>query len=72
VTADGNPIDNVALLDYCAEHIPRFAVPRFVEAVAEIPKSATGKMQKEPLRKAGVTEHTWDREAVGYKIARRV
>ena len=72
VTADGNPIDNVALLDYCAERIPRFAVPRFVEAVAEIPKSATGKMQKEPLRKAGVTEHTWDREAVGYKIARRV
>ncbi len=72
VTAGGEDIDNVALLDYCAENIPRFAVPRFVEAVEEVPKTATGKIQKEPLRQAGVTNRTWDRESVGYKIARRV
>jgi crotonobetaine/carnitine-CoA ligase len=72
VTEGGQEIDNVALLDYCAEHIPRFAVPRFIEAVEAVGKTATGKMQKEPLRQAGVTEATWDRESVGYKIARRV
>ncbi len=68
----GGSIDNVALLDYCAKHIPRFAVPRYVEAVDAIAKTATGKIQKEPLRRAGVTVSTWDRESVGYKIARRV
>ncbi|MDP6829939.1 MAG: AMP-binding protein [Alphaproteobacteria bacterium] len=72
VTARGEDIDNVALLDYCAVNIPRFAVPRYVEAVEEVPKTATGKIQKEPLRQAGVTNRTWDRESVGYKIARRV
>jgi crotonobetaine/carnitine-CoA ligase len=72
VTDGGRDIDNVALLDYCAARIPRFAVPRYVEAVEAVPKTATGKIQKEPLRQAGVTERTWDRESVDYKIARRV
>ncbi len=72
VTEGGRDIDNVALLDYCAAHIPRFAVPRYIEAVEAVAKTATGKIQKEPLRQAGVTNRTWDRESVGYKIARRV
>ena len=72
VTEGGREIDNVALLDYCAERIPRFAVPRYIEAVEAVGKTATGKIQKEPLRQAGVTDGTWDRESVDYKIARRV
>ncbi len=71
VTEGGVDIDNVALLNYCAERMPRFAVPRFVEATQELAKTATGKIQKEPLRKAGISERTWDRESVGYKLARR-
>jgi crotonobetaine/carnitine-CoA ligase len=72
VMAEGEGIDNVALLDYCAERIPRFAVPRYIEVVEALAKTATGKIQKEPLRRSGVTEATWDRESVNYKIARRV
>ncbi len=71
VTEGGAEIDNVALLDYCVENMPRFAVPRFVETMEELSKTATGKIQKESLRKGGVTNSTWDRESVGYKIARR-
>jgi crotonobetaine/carnitine-CoA ligase len=71
VTDGGAEIDNVALLDYCVERIPRFAVPRYIEAMEEIAKTATGKMLKEDLRQAGITNRTWDRESVGYKIARR-
>ncbi|NQV61842.1 MAG: AMP-binding protein [Alphaproteobacteria bacterium] len=71
VTDGGADIDNVALLDYCVEQIPRFAVPRYIEAVGALAKTATGKIQKEPLRQAGITNRTWDREAVGYKIARQ-
>jgi len=72
VTDGGKEINNIALLDYCAERIPRFAVPRFIEVLEEVPKSSTGKIQKEPLRQAGVTGRTWDQESVGYKIACRV
>ncbi len=69
--APGQKIENVALLDYCAEHMPRFAVPRYLEWVNGVAKTATGKIQKQELRDAGVTDATWDRESVGYKVARR-
>jgi crotonobetaine/carnitine-CoA ligase len=69
--APGQKIGNVALLDYCAEHMPRFAVPRYLEWVDAVAKTATGKIQKQALRDAGVTDGTWDRESVGYKVARR-
>jgi len=64
-------VDEIALLDYCAARMPRYAVPRFVEVVGELPKTATGKIRKQALRDVGVTAATWDRESVGYKIARR-
>jgi len=71
VVTQGNvEIDYVALLDFCVERMPRFAVPRYVERMEDIAKTATGKIQKEPLRKAGITNRTWDRESVGYKIPR--
>ncbi len=72
VTASGKAIDHIKLLDYCSGHIPRFAVPRYIEVIECVPKSATGKVQKDALRQAGITSRTWDREAVGYKIPRRV
>jgi crotonobetaine/carnitine-CoA ligase len=71
IPAPGQKIENVALLDYCAEHMPRFAVPRYLEWIDDLSKTATGKIQKQELRDAGVTVTTWDRETVGYKIARR-
>jgi len=71
ILAPGQEIENVALLDYCAEHMPRFAVPRYIEWIDNLAKTATGKIQKQELRDAGVTRGTWDRESVGYKVARR-
>jgi carnitine-CoA ligase len=70
VPKPGKTIDPVALLDYCQDRMPRFAVPRFVETVGELAKTPTGKVQKEPLKKAGITDATWDRESVGYKLKR--
>ncbi len=64
-------VDHVALLDYCAERMPRFAVPRFIEFTGELDKTASGKLRKGDLRDAGVTAATWDRESVGYRVARR-
>ena len=69
--AGGKELDNVVLLDYCAERIPRFAVPRYIEVLEALPKSATGKIQKDLLREANVPDQTWDRDSVGYQIERR-
>ncbi|MCA8928545.1 MAG: AMP-binding protein [Alphaproteobacteria bacterium] len=72
VPAAGQPrVDCVALLDYCAERMPRYAVPRFVAFIAALDKTASGKLRKGDLRDAGVTAETWDRESVGYTLARR-
>jgi crotonobetaine/carnitine-CoA ligase len=71
VPAAGAAVDPVALLDWCTPRMPHFAVPRFVEMVTgELAKTSTGKLQKTPLREAGVTATTWDRESVGYVVRR--
>ena len=38
--------------------------------LVELAKTATGKLQKVPLREAGVTAATWDRESVAYVVRR--
>ena len=71
VPAAGAVLDPVALLDWCAPRMPHFAVPRFVEVViGELAKTPTGKLQKMPLREAGITTATWDRESIGYVVRR--
>ena len=51
--------------DHAHNVLPRFARPRFVELVGELPKTATGKVQRAQLRKRGVGPATWDVEAPG-------
>jgi crotonobetaine/carnitine-CoA ligase len=60
------------LLAHCIEHIPYFAVPRYVEIVAELPRTPSGRVEKYRLRDAGITEATWDCEAAGYHVTRSV
>jgi carnitine-CoA ligase len=67
----GRHVTPEALLDYCQERMPYFAVPRYVKFVDALPKTPTEKIQKHKLRDASVTARTWDREAVGYKVRRR-
>ncbi len=70
VGAAGHDLDWVALLDHCAARVPRFAVPRFFEQIDEVPKTSTGKVQKQHFKAAGVTGTTWDRESIGYVVPR--
>jgi carnitine-CoA ligase len=66
----GQTLAPEALLDYCQERMPRFAIPRFVEFVEALPKTATGKLQKAELRRRGRGTEAWDREAAGYVVRR--
>jgi carnitine-CoA ligase len=58
------------LLDWCVKRMPYFAVPRYIEFVAALPKTPTQKVQKNKLREIGVSATTWDREQAGYRVSR--
>ncbi len=60
-----------ALLDFCRDRMPHFAIPRYVEFTKALPKTPTEKVRKTQLREAGITPDTWDREAAGYQLRRR-
>lgn len=66
----GAPFDLRAFMDHCVEAVPYFAVPRYVDVVDDLPRSAMGKPLKTVLREHGVTDTTWDREQEGYVVPR--
>lgn len=60
VLKDGRALDVEDLRAFLEERLPRFMVPRFYRALHSLPKTATGKIQKEVLRQAGSDEGTVD------------
>ena len=70
VLREGASLDAVALMQFCEPRMAYFAVPRFVEFMAQLPATENGKIQKFKLRERGTTEATWDREAAGYQLKR--
>jgi crotonobetaine/carnitine-CoA ligase len=66
VLVEGALLEPLDLARYCADNLPYFAVPRYLEIVADLPRTPTGRVQKFLLRDAGVNEHTVDLVAVGF------
>ena len=48
----------------CAEALPDYAVPRYIEFVDALPKTQTQKVQRGALSERGITAATWDAESV--------
>lgn len=63
VLREGAAFDPAALWAWCDRKLPRFAVPRYLEAVPDLPRTANGKVQKFVLRERGVGPDTLDRQA---------
>ncbi|MHA6620957.1 ATP-dependent acyl-CoA ligase [Pseudonocardia sp. DLS-67] len=61
VPRDGGPVDPAELTSWCAPRLAAFAIPRYVDVLAELPLTENGKVRKAVLRERGVTERTWDR-----------
>ncbi|MBV8427667.1 MAG: ATP-dependent acyl-CoA ligase [Hyphomicrobiales bacterium] len=55
-------LSELELIAFCTPRLARFAVPRFLEFVTELPRTENGKVQKFKLRERGVGPNTWDRE----------
>lgn len=66
----GSTIDPAELLDHCQDRLPRFAVPRYVRTVSELPKTPSQRVEKYRLRDVGLTDDVWDRTAHGYEVRR--
>ena len=62
VLQPGARIGEAELIAWAQPLVPRFALPRYVEFRAELPKNASGRVLKFRLREEGVTAATWDRE----------
>jgi carnitine-CoA ligase len=58
------------LFDFFKATLPYFAIPRYVEIVGALPKTATMRVQKHLLRSEGVTATTWDFVSLGLTVAR--
>jgi crotonobetaine/carnitine-CoA ligase len=61
VWAAGVAPDVPALVAHCEAHLADFAVPRYLRSCAELPKTASQRVQKFRLREEGVTDDTVDR-----------
>lgn len=70
VPREGERVRPEELLDFAQERLPHFAVPRYVAFVDELPKNPQQRVQKFVLRDAGLPADAWDRESVGYVVAR--
>jgi crotonobetaine/carnitine-CoA ligase len=65
VVCDDPPPSPDALTAWADERLPYFAVPRYLEYLAELPLTENGKVRKYVLRERGVSETAWDREKDG-------
>jgi crotonobetaine/carnitine-CoA ligase len=60
VAVPGQDIDPRDLVDFVSKDLPRFAVPRYVELVASLPKTPSERIEKGKVRERGITEAAWD------------
>ncbi|MDQ7071696.1 MAG: AMP-binding protein, partial [Rhodobacterales bacterium] len=53
---DGGTVDAAALLEHCKIHVhERAAMPKYIEVLDELPKTAVGKIFKPDLRRSAIT-----------------
>jgi len=62
--------DPLNITRFLEGQIAYFAIPRYLEAVSEIPKTENGKVKKFLLRERGVGRETWDRDQAGVELRR--
>ena len=69
--AEGMSVTEEELFRWCIDELPYFALPRYIELRAELPRSPVGRVLKRELRDEGVTDATWDAEKSGITYEKR-
>jgi crotonobetaine/carnitine-CoA ligase len=60
VRTAGADLTVTELVAFCADLLPRYALPRYVSWADELPRTATGKIERYRLRERGLTPDTVD------------
>ncbi|MBV9283218.1 MAG: AMP-binding protein, partial [Acidimicrobiia bacterium] len=68
---EGASLTEDELFRWCVDQLPYFALPRYIEFRADLPRSPVGRVLKRELRDEGVTPSTWDAEAAGVVYEKR-
>ena len=68
---EGASLTEEELFRWCIDQLPYFALPRYIEFRAELPRSPVGRVLKRELRAEGVTPSTWDAEVAGITYEKR-
>ncbi|HJP66529.1 MAG TPA: AMP-binding protein, partial [Actinomycetota bacterium] len=68
VLEPGQTVEPDELFGFFKETLPYFAIPRYVEVMPELPKNATLRVMKHLLRERGVSDETWDFDALGLSV----
>jgi crotonobetaine/carnitine-CoA ligase len=68
---DDADLDEERLFHWCVDRLPYFALPRYIEFRAALPRSPVGRVLKRELRDEGVTPSTWDAQKAGVQYEKR-
>jgi crotonobetaine/carnitine-CoA ligase len=60
VLREGRSVSPPELIETCQERLPKFMIPRYLEFVSSLPKTASEKVQKVSLKSRGIGA-AWDR-----------
>lgn len=63
---EGKDLKESGLIEYLKENLPKFAVPRYVKIVPELPKTETHRVKKKELEVLKVVPGTWDESKKAY------
>ncbi len=68
---EGSTLTEEELFVWCVDQLPYFALPRYIEFRAELPRSPVGRVLKRELRDEGATDASWDLESSGLTYEKR-
>ncbi|MBD1555044.1 ATP-dependent acyl-CoA ligase [Pseudomonas typographi] len=71
VLHEGAQLHPEALFQWATESVPYYALPRYIEFRASLPKNPQGRVLKYQLRDEGKTPATWDLETTDIKVEKR-
>ncbi|MBR0857726.1 AMP-binding protein [Bradyrhizobium liaoningense] len=66
--AEGHTLDPADLIHFLKPRMAHFMVPRYVRILTDLPKTPTNKVEKYLLRRDGITQDTFDRDAAGIVV----
>jgi carnitine-CoA ligase len=69
--SEGVTLSEEELFRWCIDELPYFALPRYIEFRAELPRSPVGRVLKRELRAEGATPSSWDADASDIAFEKR-